>query len=210
MRRELSALLALVLLLIISTSNVSALDTASSAPKLRDQIRNTIQERKQEAVAKIKDDARIAIKARQEEFKAKVQTIKDQRKKTILENVNVKLAEVNKRNTDKLSEFLMKLQSVLDKIKTIATDPNIVTSISVAQAAIDTAKAAVVAQAANDYTIQVTSETVLKANANSAISQLRKDLSATHKLVIDAKQAVQLTRTDKIMIKKEATTSTNL
>lgn len=210
MRRLLSALLAFALPLIIATSNASAVDTASSAPKLRDQIKRTIQEQKREAVTKIKDDARIAIKARQEEFKAKIQTIKDLKKKTILENVSIKLAEVNKRNTDKFSEFLTKLQSALDKIQTVATDPKIITNISIAQTAIDTAKAAVVAQAANDYTIQVTSETVLKVNANSAISQLRKDLSATHKLVVDAKQATQLTRIDKIMIKKEATGSANL
>lgn len=209
MRTKLPVLLALILFLIVSTSNASAVDTASSAPKLRDQI-GTIREQKQKAVAKIKDDARLAIKARQDEFRTKLQAIKDLKKKAILENVNAKLTEVNRKNTDKFSDVLTKLQTFLDKVESAATAPKIISNIANAQIAIDTAQAAVATQAANDYTIQVTGETVLKANANSAISQLKKDLSATHKLVIDAKQAVQLLRTDKIMIKKEATSSANL
>ena len=75
---------------------------------------------------------------------------------------------------------------------------------------IDTAEAAVEAQAAKTYTITISTESNLKTDVGAVTSQLRLDLSATHKLVVDAKQAVQALRKDNAIMKKEARDSANL
>ena len=79
-----------------------------------------------------------------------------------------------------------------------------------AQTKIDLASEAVASQGAKVYTIDITTETNLRTNVGTTISQFRNDLTQTYKLVIDAKQAVQNLRTDKVMMKKEATGSANL
>lgn len=209
MIRKLPALLAFVLLFICFTSSALAIGDASSASKLQDQAKS-LQEQKQAAILKIKENAKISIKAKQDEFRTKLQTLKDVRKKTILENVNAKLGNVNEKNTNRFSELLTKLQALLDKAKLTATDTKTIAVLDAAQIAIDMSKTAVADQAANEYVIQITDETALKANANMAISQLKKDLASVHKLVIDAKRAVQLLKTDKNTTKNETADSVNL
>lgn len=166
-----------------------------SRAELRQQIKKTVQA-KREAV-------REAVAIRKEEFKAKLQTIRDEKKKALVERIDAKLTHVNVKHTDRFTQVLSNLQTILDKISedTDKTD---------AQAAIDTAQAAVETQAAKIYTITISAETALRSDVGAVTSQLRLDLMATHKLIIDAKQAVQALRTNNAIMNKEATNSANL
>lgn len=211
-----------ILFLLLFTSNVNAQTSTdkpttanTSAPsavspkqqrlekmELKQQMKDTIQMKREEMST--------IVKTRREEFKAKIETLKDQRKKVLVERIDTKLSTVNAKHTDRFTEVLSKLQQLLDKVSAQATDAKVLADIKIVQAAIDTAKTAVETQAAKTYTATITDETTLRNNVGTTTSQLRQDLMATHKLVVAAKQAVQALRKDKMIMKKEATTSASL
>lgn len=170
------------------TSTPSAITPKLQRLELKQEMKNTILMKREEAKA--------IIKTKRDEFKAKIETIKDQRKKILVERIDVKLATVNAKHTDRFTEVLSKLQQLIDNANADTTK---------AQAAINAAKTAVETQAAKTYTATITDETALRNNFGTTISQLRLDLMAVHKLVIDAKQAVQALRKDKVIMEKEAT-----
>lgn len=196
----------------VNAQNATAGNTQTAtdaATKLKQQMR-LIQDQKKTAVSNIKSEAKALIQAKREEFKTRIQTIKDQKKKTLAVRIDAKLAEVNKKHTAKYSETLIRLQGFLDKIKLSTTNAKVLADATTAQTAIDTAKSSVDIQAAKSYIMEITDDATLKVNAGAVVSQLRQDLSVVHKLVVDAKQAVQKLNTDRELIKKEASASANL
>lgn len=206
-----------------SIVNAQTATGTTSAERLKMQLQE-IQAQKKAAVSDIKMDAkettvelrekmkaaiaakRAAVKeavaTRREEFKAKLQTIRDEKKKAIVERIDAKLATVNAKHTDRFTQVLSNLQIVLDKI---AEDID----KTEAQAAIDAAKLAVENQAAKTYIITISTDSALRSDVGTVTSQLRQDLTGTHKAVIAAKKAVQTLRGDSVMIKKETTNLTN-
>lgn len=157
--------------------------------ELREQIR--------ENVAAKREVAKEALATKREEFKTKLQAIKDEKKKVLVDRIDTKLMSVNTKHTDRFTHVLNNLQALLDKMSEDLEK-------TVAQAAIDTAKTAVENQAAKTYTIAISTETTLRSDVGTVTSQLRQDLSATHKLVVDAKQTVQALKENNAMMKKEA------
>lgn len=196
------------LLLLIFVSGVNAQTATDSAAKLKQQLQ-FLQEQKKAAVSKAKEEAKALIQAKRDEFKIKLQAIKDQKKKTLALRIDAKLARVNENQTAKYTKVLVRLQGFLDKIKS-ETDTQVLADVTLAQTAIDTAKAAVEAQSAKSYTMTITDDSTLKLNAGTAVSQLRLDLMAIYKQVLDAKQAVQKLNTNRHLIKKEASRSAEL
>ncbi len=214
-RKIIYLILPLFLLVFVSTVNAqntttgSAQTTVDTASKLKQQMQ-LLQEQKKAAMTKVKEEAKAMVQAKRDEFKTRIQTIKDQKKKALVERIDAKLAQVNKNHTAKFTEVLTRLQAFLDKANESATGITVLADVASAQSAIDAAKIAVEAQAAKTYTMTITDDSALRANAGTTVSQLRLDLMAVHKLVVDAKQAVQKLKTDKVMMKKEATGSANL
>lgn len=211
-RKLLTILFPLLILVFIPSTNAQNSTTPSAqakddtATKLKQQLQ-LVQEQKKAEVMRTVDEAKAKIQLRKEEFKTRIQTIKDQKKRTLVERIDVKLAEVNKNHTAKFSAALVKIQAFLDKIKQATTDPKVLADVSAAQTAIDTAKAAVEAQMVKVYTMEITDDATLRINAGTVVSQLRLDLVTVHKLVVNAKQAVQKLNTDRELIKKEAANS---
>lgn len=207
-RKLLFLILTLFVLVFVSSVNAQT-GTDSAASKLKMQ-RQELQAQKKAAISEIKETvkakreaAKEAIATKREEFKTKLKTIRDEKKKVLVERIDAKLANANLKHTDRFAQVLSNLQAILDKLNTDVDKTE-------AQAAIDTAKTEVEAQAAKTYTITISTETALKSDAGTVTSQLRLDLSATHKLVVDAKQAVQALRKDSAIMKKEASDSASL
>lgn len=186
----------------ISTGTNSASSLKRQKAELKQQIKD--------AVAAKRLEVKAVAETKREEFKAKLQTIKNEKKKALVERIDAKLMHVNTKHTDKFTQVLNNLQILLDKISLTATRARVLADIATAQTAIDDAKTAVEAQAAKTYTITISTETALRSDVGAVTSQLRLDLMATHKAVVDAKQAVQALRKDNVIIKKEATSSANL
>src|SRR3990167_8269818 len=148
-----------------------------------------------------------SIKLKEQMQLLQKQKNKDQRKKVLIEKIDTKLAKINQNQVTKFTEALVRFQGFLDKIKQSTTDTNVLADAAIAQTAIDTAKTALDIQTSKAYTIEIVDDATLKINAGTSVSQLRKDLTAVHKLIVEAKQAVQKLNTDRTLIKKEATSS---
>lgn len=206
--------------ILVFVATVNAQTGTNSASKLKDQMQ-LLKDQRQEAL-KIKKETRVelrqqikeavqakreavkaAVGAKREEFKAKLGAIKDERKKALVTRIDTKLSNVNTKHTDRFAQVLGNLQTILDKMSENVDKTE-------AQTAIDAAQAAVETQAAKTYAITISTETALRPDVGIVTSQLRQDLVSVHKLVIDAKQAVQVLRASNAIIKKEATNSANL
>ena len=153
-----------------------------------------------------------------EVFQQKLAAIKDAKKKILVQKINDKIADLNKRATNKMSLGLTNISTILTNLdtraknmKTAGKDTTAYDAASLkAKNAITTAAAAVSAQAAKTYTVTITTEGALKINVGATVSQFRLDLVAVHKLVVDAKQAVWTAAKELAKLKgggKEATNS---
>lgn len=215
MHKKLLTIFSFLLLVLFFASIVNAQTTTgtdSAASKLKDQMR-MIKDQKKETRVELRqqmkdtiqmkrEETKAMVKTKRDEFKARIETIKDQKKKALVERIDTKLTNVNTKHTDRFTHVLSNLQIVLDKISEDVSKTQ-------AQAAIDAAKLAVENQASKTYTITISAETALKSDVGTVTSQLRQDLSATHKAVVDAKQAVQSLRKDSAIMKKETTNLAN-
>lgn len=131
-------------------------------------------------------------------LKTKLAAFKDQKKASIAERVNTKLNALNQNQTTQMQKHLDTMTSILDKLETRVNNssPDIKnpvaakSAITSARYVIATASAAVSAQAQKDYTIQATSETRIKTEAQTQRDKLHTDFLTLRKTVIDAKQAV--------------------
>jgi hypothetical protein len=217
MTRKLLVLL-FPLLLIVFVPSVSALNattesaqttTTDPGTKLKQQMK-LIQDQKKDTLTQVRNDAKALLQTKREEFKARVLTIKDQAKKALIERIDGRIAEVNKNQTDKFIDVLNKLQVFIDRANGTASDTAKLTDTTVAQNMINSARTAVTAQAEKSYTMMITDDAALKVNAGTTVSQFRHDLIAVHKLVQDAKQAVQKLFINKEIIRKDATSSAKL
>lgn len=117
------------------------------------------------------------------EVKQKVRQIRDEKKRMIVERVDAKIAEINKRRTDMMLAQLNKMSEILIKAKARGADT------AVAEAAIASAKTEVVAQAGKIYTVEITTEDKLKIKVGEAMKALKTDLQAVHQKVVDARKA---------------------
>lgn len=161
--------------------------------------KQTAVQEQRDLMMKNKLETKAMMQDKKEQFKAKLQIIRDERKKALVERIDEKISTMNKTSTARFSAVLEKLMMVLDRItqkaqvtKAKGVDTSMADqAIVAAKTAIDAAKAAVAGQSAKTYSIDVVSETTLKTTVGSTVSMFRKDLSTVHKLVIDAKQAVQ-------------------
>ncbi len=144
------------------------------------------------------DAMRLEFKAKREEFKAKLAELKDTRKKNIVEHVDLKLSNINKNSTARMSQSLSKLDTLLEKfssraaiLKTEGKDTTEVdAAIVTAKAAIKTATEAVAIQAAREYAAEIKDEQTLKNTVGEAVKSLRQDLKATQDQVKIAKEKV--------------------
>lgn len=158
-----------------------------------------------------------AILDAREAYKQKLLTIKDERKKMQVEKIDARIANTNKNLTNKMTESLNRLNKIMEKLakraqilKSEGKDIGLYeTAAANAQTAITNATTAVSTQAAKTYNITITSETLLKTNVGSTISLFRTDISATHKLIITAKQAVMKTATELAKLKEKNNSASN-
>ena len=167
----------------------------------KEELMRKVEERKASFLERLeikKKEAQQAMQLRKEEFQEKLTLIKEQRKKQLLERIQEKTAKINTKRTDFMSAVLEKLTSILARLEekvTNAKPQGINTSaaenaIAIAKQKIDQAKASLESQAGQTYSLEIQSESTLKATVGQTVSELESDLKSTHALVVDAKQAV--------------------
>lgn len=151
-------------------------------------------------IQQIRQNAETQIKAEREAFQEKLATIKDTRRKMLVDQIQTKLSSVSANRTNAMSENLQKLSTILENIQnrantakangkdTSAVDAAIVN----AQTAIQKAQAAVTTQSGKTYiiTITATSSAGLKAGVGIKTKEFRTDITAAYQLMVAAKKAV--------------------
>lgn len=139
------------------------------------------------------DNRNEMIASREAVFKA----FRNQKKAEIAKRIEANLDKVNQNRTAEMSKHLEILNSIYTKLATRASDPKFATSsalqdsLASAKTAIASAQAAVIAQQAKTYTISNSTESTVKATAQTAITALKTDLKATFQTVISAKDALR-------------------
>lgn len=184
-------LVVFVLLLLTLSVTINAQETATPEPLLDKQVR--AQERIEKRASRAAE-----LSAKRAEFREKLQTIRDQKKQVLVQRIDTKFSTINQKRTDRWVEVLEKLSSISARLdQKIASEEAAGKDVSTAQSALEsandaiaTAQSTVSSQAGKEYTIEITSETGLKLAVGKVMSQLQTDLRATHKTVVDAKQAV--------------------
>lgn len=153
---------------------------------------------KEAALAQKMEEIRAKIASKEAILKTRLQKFRDKRKAEIAERINTNLNRINKNRTEDMLRHLNKMSTILDKLEARVNQgkPDIKDSakakeaIDSARDAIASASAAAQAQAAKDYTLTVSSEAAIRAEAKAARDKLHTDLQAVRKLSIAAKQAV--------------------
>lgn len=175
-------------------------ETSKLRMEKNDQKKEIKENRKEfkEDVRLKREEMKEQYKERKEEFKNRLAELKDARKKAIVERIDTKMSTINTNHTDRMANVLEHMEEILgrlnDKVTNAASNGVDTTAaeaaIQDAQEAIDAAKNAVTTQAGKEYVITIGDEGALRNTVGTTTSQLRSDLQATHKLVIDAKQKV--------------------
>lgn len=200
MRHIFIALLTVTFLVTSGCSQVFAQDTTTSSGTIKER-REAVASKAAERKALVKD--RIAehkekMATRAAALKERVAAFKDKRKAAIVERVSENLNKINEKATAAMDQHLARMSELLaklvDRVASKGTEGKDTTqadaAIASASAAIDTAQAAVDAQKLKDYTVSVSSESGVRADAKDARGALHTDLQVVRKLVSDAKQAI--------------------
>lgn len=194
---------------------VFAQDATSSTTR-KEKVQQRIDTKKEKVETRV-TAMREKMATREAALKTKLGAFRDKKKAEAAERVNTNLNRINQNQTEQMQKHLDKMSALLDKLEARVNqttsdikDPAAAkAAIGEARTTIATTSAAVSAQAEKDYTLQVTTESRVKAEAQAKRDQLHKDLQETRKLVIDAKQsvanAVRVAKSGKAM--KEGTPS---
>ena len=203
------AILIILIATLYSSPAFAQNSTATSTPRTKAQ---DLKEERKDNRQEMKDEKIEKMNA----FKAQIKELKDLRKQGLVEKINEKIANSNKRLTDKMGSALNNLTSILERVKnrsaaykvegkdTAALD----SAISSAETAVTTALTAVATQANKEYTATITDETTLKNTIGQMVSQFRKDIQSVHKLVVDARQAVAKAIAEAAKLRGEEKTAT--
>lgn len=165
----------------------------------RDEIEASRKEFRKDMSAKM-IEMKGKITTQRENFKKSLLKIKDEKKRATAENINVKVQDLNAKATDQFSASISRIENVLVNIEArinssgvTGADVSAVTANNaVAVKAIADAKAAIVIQSGKIYTINVTDEKTLRAEAQKVRDALNTDLRAVNEKVKVAHNAVRL------------------
>jgi len=193
---------------------VFAADATSSTTR-KENVQKKVEAKKERVETRV-TAIKEKIASREAALKTKLATFKDKKKAETAERVNTNLNKINLNQTEQMQKHLDKMSSLLNRLENRVTsatgdikNPQAAKeAIANARAAIASASSTIKTQAEKDYTIQVTSETKVKTDAQKVRNQLHQDLKAVREKVIGAKQkvsdAIRVAKSGKVM---EATSS---
>lgn len=142
--------------------------------------------------------AAVQIQAAREVFQAKLASIKDTKKRTIVENVQNRMTEINTQRTDIMMSHLSVMSDILDRVASKAGElqnngkdiSSVTSAVASARTAIEAAREAVAAQAGKVYSITISTENTIKNNVLTTRKSLETDVLATHQKIVAARKAV--------------------
>lgn len=178
------------------TQPVNGMESTPTSNIKKDTVRGKVEEKRLMAQERI-EVKRTEIASRAAALREKLQTFRDKLKAQIVQKVSDTLNRINKKQTEQMQKHLDKMSSMvtrLEKRVNEATGSSNTASasaaVSNAKSAIASASTAVAVQMANDYTINISTESAARVESKQARDRLHNDLRSVRRLVIDAKKAV--------------------
>lgn len=131
-------------------------------------------------------------------LREKLATFRDRVKANRVQNINDILARINKVRTDAMLRHYDRMVEILTKVEDRVNEASgngkdmtaAKSSISQARSALNEAKIALDAQIDKDYTVNVSSESTVKADAMAQRQQLFSDLKSIHDLLVTARKVI--------------------
>ena len=157
-----------------------------------------------------KEEAKVKMEEMKTRFKEGLKVIKDEDKKISAEKIVEIIAELNARLTvdlsvkvDKIENVLVGIESRINKAESKGIDVTTVKAEVVkAKTAISTARTAISTQTSKVYTVNITSESTLKAEMKKIRDAFSSDVKVVRETVKQAHEAVRITATTLAQIPK--------
>lgn len=162
--------------------------------KREDELKSVFEARKERVNEELKtrrEEAVEKFKVEREAFKEKVSEIRDMKKKAAVTRIDTKIAEINKKRTEQMTQRLTHMSEILDKVgvrsseaKAAGKDNTAVDSLATAaRAAVVSAQTVVSAQAGKVYIADISTVEGVGDAMSTAIQSLRTDLVAVHEVI---------------------------
>jgi hypothetical protein len=161
------------------------------------------------SVMKMHEDFAAAVEASRESakkefedhktvFQEQLARIKDTKKQRIVEKVSTNCEDINTRRSDKMTQMLGKLSTILTNVSNRAASASadgkdtsdVETAVTTAQAAIADAQLAVASQSGVTCTITITSDSTAKSEVGGMIRAFQSQLKSVYEKVVAARNAV--------------------
>ena len=173
----------------------------------REQLKKEIETRK--------EAAKTEVEQLRKAFSERITTIKDKKKQEIVKNIDKGIAEVNKARTEAMARQLTRMEEILGKkdefvrqLEAKGQDVSTAkTAITTALSAISSAKNAVVAQAAKEYVIGITTEKDLREMVEKTQTQFETDIKSVQAKVKEARELTAQALNAGVELKKTSTDS---
>jgi len=168
----------------------------------RERVRSEIMEMRDDFKTRMdaeKAELQGEIQDKREALRAQLQKVKDERRREVVERIDVRLDELNARMLDHFSNVLDRLEDVLERIASRADKAEgrgldvstVRTAITDALSSITSARSAVQVQAGNTCIVTVTTENNLRVDVGKARKCLHDNLTVVREAVKAAKEAVR-------------------
>ena len=168
----------------------------------RERVRSEIMEMRDDFKTRMdaeKAELQGEIQDKREALRAQLQKVKDERKREVVERIDVRLDALNDRMLDHFSNVLDRLEDVLERIASRADKAEgrgldvstVRTAITDALSSITSARSAVQVQAGNTCIVTVTTENNLRVDVGKARKCLHDNLTVVREAVKAAKEAVR-------------------
>jgi len=131
-------------------------------------------------------------------FRDEIKTIKDERKKALVQRISDRISEINTRLTTRMTNSLNRMTALLTNLKTKSSELKTAgkdtaaldAAITSAETAITNAQALVNSQSQKTYSADIISDTSVKSPIAQMFSQFKIDILAAYNAVVSARQAV--------------------
>ncbi|MBI2012147.1 hypothetical protein HYS91_05250 [Candidatus Daviesbacteria bacterium] len=194
MKFKLALLTAATILYLTPLYPVYAKDSTPSGDKIRaiDRLIEQKENLKEKLNTKIEN-----IASREAKLLAKLKTFKDQVKAKRVENINRNLNMINQKLTKAYTRHLTTMENLLKRFEAkpriaplLTSNFEVKQSFDSAETLIADARVAVASQAAEEYTITVSSESAVNKDALDAKNTLRADLKEVREKITAARRAI--------------------
>lgn len=144
------------------------------------------------------EQLKVQWNATRVQYLQKIQTVKDEKKKAIVQKVDENLNTINANQVQKMKSALDQMQKVMNslteaitKLKAGGADTtNAENAILAAQNALTAAQSALTIQSEKIYAPTITSDTELRKDVLTEVNSLRTDLLVVQKLLLSARESL--------------------